>query len=99
MITKQRSLQPRLTVSVPLDEGWDVGEVGHHHHGTHQGDRGALHTKADAETVEQRDLQLTGMDVSQMRNWRAAEQKTGGHRGQTSAAENYNLSITVMDFY
>lgn len=59
-----------LTISVPLGNGWYVGEIGDHHHCTHQSDGVALHTKRHWEPVKQADIQLTGMDLSQMRHWR-----------------------------
>lgn len=55
----------RFTVSVPLGEGGEVGEVGDDHHGAHQADGAALHTEAHREAIQQADLQLTGVDLSQ----------------------------------
>lgn len=57
-----------LTISVPLGEGRDVGEVGDHHHGAHQAGGAALHTKGNWEPIEEADLQFTGVDLSQMRH-------------------------------
>lgn len=62
-----------LTVSVPLGKGGEVGEVGDDHQGTHQTDGAALHTKAHGEPIEHADLQLTGMDLSQMGHWARSE--------------------------
>lgn len=55
-----------LTISVPLGQGEQVGEVGDDHHATHQTDGAALHAEAHLESVEQADLQLTGMNLCQM---------------------------------
>lgn len=57
-----------LTISVPLGQGGDVGEVGDHHHGADQLDGAALHAKAHREPVEQGDLQLAGVDLRQVRH-------------------------------
>lgn len=60
-----------LTVSVPLGDRRYVGEVGDDHHAAHQTDGAALHTEGHLEPIEQSHLQLTGMDLSQMRHWRS----------------------------
>lgn len=62
-----------LTVSVPLGEGGQVGEVGDDHYATHQTDGAALHPEAHREPVEQGDLQLTGMDLRQTGHWATSE--------------------------
>lgn len=64
-----------LTISVPLNNRWYVGEVRDNHHGRHQFDGAALHTKTDWEPVEQGDLELTGMDLSQMGHWSGETRK------------------------
>lgn len=68
-----------FTVSVPLSEGWYIGEVGYNHHGTHQTDGAALHTEGNREPIEQADLQLTGMDLSQMRHCPWGKQEVKHH--------------------
>lgn len=52
-----------LTVSVPLGQGGQVGEVGDDHHATHQTDGATLDAKAHGEVVDQGHLQLAGVDL------------------------------------
>lgn len=53
----------RLTVSVPLGQGGQIGEVGDHHHVANQTDGATLNAKADWEVVDQGHLQLAGVDL------------------------------------
>lgn len=53
----------RLTVSVPLGQGGQIGEVGDGHHVANQTDGAALNAKAHGEVVNQGHLQLAGVDL------------------------------------
>lgn len=64
-----REMKGCLTISVPLSKGWNIGKVRNNHHSTHKLDGVALHSKANWEPLEQGDLKLTGMDLSQMGHW------------------------------
>ena len=58
-----------LTISVPVGQWWQVGQVGDHHHGARQADGASLHSEADGEALQQGDLQLAGVHLCQVWHW------------------------------
>lgn len=62
-----------LTIAEPLGQWGQVGQVRDHHHAAHQGGGATLHTKADWEAIQQGDLELTGVDLRQVRHWSSRE--------------------------